>query len=202
MFNLKLNILKLVYENTIRDMHTPERMDFIKALIRPFKLMYSEYTVAKDKYLYQCTFNGSVIALETALNDRFDNVNRGITIEDATYDKVYLYLQSESQLPLYMYRRWNATTFASASAGVFCVRGGVVYSANASVVGTDVPGVSVKWDVEATKQTPYLRRQSNYNGAVKFTIKVPSSVTFNMNELKGLVNYYKIAGPGYQVLVV
>lgn len=183
-------------------MHTPERMYFLRACVKPFRIIYSDYKKARDQYLYECTFNGSVIALQTALNDRFDPLLRDIVVEDATYDSVYLYKRTELQPALSMYRRWNATTFASATSGVFCVKSGVVYQANASVVGTDVPGVSAKWDVVTGAATYFLRTHADYNANIKFTIKVPSTVTFNFNELKALVNFYKMAGPGYQVVVI
>lgn len=88
-----------------------------------------------------------------------------------------------------------------AASGEFCVKNNRVYEANAATTGADVPGVSTKWDL-TIRAVPILRMQSNFNGAITFNVNVPSTVSFSLNEMKALINYYKMAGKGYQINVI
>ena len=199
MFNFNINILKIIRENLPFALHSPKRLNTLAVYLKPFKVLHAKFLLAKDEYIYKCTFNGSVIYLQKALNDRFDPTNQGITITDATYSPLYIYLASESQPPIIMYRRWNNTMVAAV--GDFCVYGRHVYEANTATTGSDVPGTSVKWTL-TTRQAPVLRMQSNFNGTVTFNVNVPSTVTFNLNEMRALINYYKQAGKGYQINII
>jgi len=200
MFNFKLNSLKLIYENLPFSLHAPKRINMLKVMLKPFKVIHADFIKAKDEFIYKCTFNGEVLYLQTALNDKFDLINRGITIVDSNYDPLYIYARSESKPPIMMYARWKSTiNFATND---FCVTStNRVYQANAPTTGSDVPGVSSKWDL-TTRTVPILRARSNFNGTITFNVNVPSTVSFNLNEMKALINYYKLAGKGYQINII
>lgn len=158
--------------------------------------MYAEFVAKRAEYTYKCRFNGEVIYLETALNDRFDPVNRAIYITDAVYDKVYIYKKSELKPAIIAYRKWNAAT--SFAAGKFCFYNGLIYSANATALNK-VPGIDPEWDLEPTKDAPILRKKANYNGGISFWVMVPVALVFSTEEMTALVNYYKLAGRGFEI---
>ncbi|WP_317899414.1 hypothetical protein [Aurantibacillus circumpalustris] len=185
-------------ENILRYLITPIRLNRLKALIKPLEIMYAEFTALRAEYTYKCRFNGSVVYLETALNDRFDSINRGIYITLANHAKLYIYKVSELKPPLILYRKWNAAT--SFATGKFCFYQGDIYEANATALNK-VPGVDPEWDIRPARKAPILRKKANYNGLVAFYVYVPAAVVFAEWEMKSLINYYKLAGRGYQIII-
>lgn len=199
MFNYKINFLKVIKENLPLVLHTPRRLNRLRAASRPFKEIYKAFKIAKDDGLYKCTFNGSVIYLECSLNDRFDPVNRGITIEDAFYEPQYIYKKSELKPAPLLFMKWKVgTVFAL---GKFCFYQGLIYEATTGNVGK-IPGTDPEWFYRPDLSAPVLRMRSNFNGELAFSVNVPSAVTFNEAELKALVNYYRIAGRGFLIKIV
>lgn len=87
----------------------PKMMDFIYSLIKPIdntNVVFSAFTSDTDYYL---KFNGQIIYLEHILNDLYDNISRGIYIEDlANVDKIYLRNRVEARPPFYLYNRAEA----------------------------------------------------------------------------------------------
>lgn len=198
MYNYLINFLKVINENLPVQLRAPIRLSRLQVWAKPFKVMYGEFLAKKADLDYRCNFSGQKIYLETALNDRFDPINRGITITDAFYDEVFIYKKSESRPPLILYRKWNSTT--TWPIGSFCVYSGHVYTANTANTNK-VPGTDPQWTLTARK-VPILRMKENYNGSTAFYVNVPSSVTFNQAEMTSLIKYYKLAGPGFQIKIV
>lgn len=199
MFNYKINFLKVIKENLPLMLHTPRRLNRLRAAAKPFKEIYKNFKAAKDDALYKCTFNGSVIYLECALNDRFDKVNRGITISDAFYKPVYIYRKSELKPAMIVYRRWNNIHFFAV--GKFCFYQGHIYEATTAHTNK-IPGIDPEWTLRPDKKAPVLRRKANFTGEIKFYVNVPSTVVFNVNEMKALVNYYRFASLKFLIRIV
>lgn len=196
MYNLIVDLWKTAKENLIPDLRTPVRVQFVKALLKPFYVMYAEFVALRTEAAYKASYSGRVIDLETVLNDRFDNLLRRIYIADSNYDNVYIYRKSELLPALIMYRKWKSTTnFAT---GKFCFYQGAIYEANAPALNK-IPGVDPEWTLRPARKAPVLRKKVNYNGSISFYVMVPVSLIFNTDEMKSLINYYKLAGFGYQI---
>jgi hypothetical protein len=196
MFNFIIYWRKIVKDNLLDYLRTPLRTNRIKALIKPLKVMYAEFLIAKQEFEYKARFNGQKIYLETSLNDRFDPVNRGIFISESEYGTVYIYGKSESKPATRIYSKWNAiTTYA---VGKFVFYNGLVYVSNTSNTNK-VPGVDPQWTL-TTKKNPVIRSVVNYNGAIAFIVNVPVAVVFSTEEMKAHINYYIFAGFGYSII--
>lgn len=195
-FDFGINFEKVIKEHLASFLHGPKRLNRLKAMIKPFQIMYDEFHILRTEYAYKCTFNGSVIYLETALNDRFDPINREIYIDKSDNPKLYIYRKSELKPDMIMYRKWNAAT--PYNVGKFAWYQGKVYSANSPNTGK-VPGVDPEWTYEPTRSAPILRRKSEYNGTISFVVYVKSTLVYNQNEMKSLIDYYKMAGRGYTI---
>lgn len=88
---------------------------FLSAVFKPLDTLQAEfYTYYSDKK-YELTWNSQVIMLEHLLNDQFDNIDRGIYIEDAEQtpnkfwfnvmdanEETYLFNDAESEDPYYL----------------------------------------------------------------------------------------------------
>ncbi|MBL7902958.1 MAG: hypothetical protein JNK73_13255 [Bacteroidia bacterium] len=194
MFNFFINFAKVIKENLPGDLRTEKRVSFITAAIRPFKIMFNELLVKFNYFIYRCNFNGQVIYLETALNDTFDPIDRGIYIEDIDRPKVYIYRKSELKPAIILYMKWR--TGLSFATGKFCWYQGAVYSANSTALNK-VPGVDPEWDLEPSRSAPILRKKEDYTGG--FFVFVPAALVYSAPQMHALIKYYKLAGPGYTI---
>lgn len=199
MFNFGINWEKVIRENLHRTLHTPIRLNRIRAMVKPFKVIYADFLAVKNELFYTISYDGGTASLETALNDRFDKVARGITISTAFYNKVYIYAKSELKPAIKLYLKWNNST--SFDTGKFCFYQGKIYMANTTALNK-VPGVDPEWTLQPSKQAPVLRSVINYNGSLAFYVNVPVSVTFSDAEMRSFIDSFILAGPGYEIRIV
>jgi hypothetical protein len=196
MFNFNINFNRRIQNNLPKFLKKSRRYNLLRAMVKPFKEIYTDFLSKVSEFIYKCRFNGEVIYLETALNDRFDPVNRAIYISDANYKKVYIYLKTESKPALILYMKWKPTiTFPL---GSFCWYQGNVYLANTPNINK-IPGVDLEWTAQPLRKAPILRKKVDYAGVVSFYVNVPSTLVFSAYEMNSLIKYYKIAGPGYAI---
>lgn len=199
MFKLSINFYKIIKENLPKPLHQTIRLSRIKALTKPFRMMYAEFVAKKNDLFYKASFNGSWVYLETALNDKFDRVNRGITLNDTAVPRVWIYKKSELKPAIVAYMKWNSITdFVS---GKFCLYNGVIYQSNSTPNVGNIPDVDPQWDA-TTKPVAYIYRKSNYTGSMNFSVLVPSSVVFDETEMRSLIKYYLPAGYGFSIKVI
>lgn len=119
--------------------------------------LFLRYRTAK---LYQLSITPQVCYLEKMLNDRFDNTERRIYIDDGiTYDPPYLYLDSEEK-PIWLYTSGEPVLF--------------IYT-DGETVGTS---------------------------SDDFVVYVPGVLSFNNDEMKALLNAYKLAGKRYKIQLI
>lgn len=199
MFNLKINFNRVSRNNWPRLLQTSMWLNYLKAVAKPFKIIYGEFTAKKNELVYKTTFNGSVLYLETALNDKYDPIARGITITDAFYNRIFIYRRSESKPAIVLYRRWNNTT--NFVTGKFCYKDGIVWESNATPNINKVPGVDPEWDA-TTRQVPIVRRRANFNSEIHFWVNVPGYVSFDELAMRELIKYWKLAGLGYVIRIM
>ena len=196
MYNFKVKFHKILYENLLRYLQTPIRIDRLKVWLKPWKVMYDEFRALRRDVSYRVRINGTVIYLETALNNKFDNVLRRIYIAEAAYDKVYIYLKSESKPAIVLYRKWDSAI--AFPLGSFCWYQGDVYEATTASTNK-IPGVDPEWTLRPARKAPILRKKLNYTGETSFYVMVPTGLVYSDSEMKALVNTYKLAGRGYLI---
>lgn len=129
---------------------------WLKALNKPVVLLYDLFLKFKSEILYELDHNGQVCRLRKVLNDKFDNVDRRIYIEDAPV-----------KLPLYIHRRIE-----------------------------DKP-VYIRRRSEATPVYIYRRSEITFGGT--FIVFVPATLDFDIDEMKLLINKYRLAGKAYTI---
>src|SRR4051812_46410346 len=128
MFDLTVNILGVIKNNLPRFLWVGWNIHIFRVYTKPFRMIYVEFKAAKDDLIYKARHNGTMISLQTALNDKFDSVNRGITLTNAFFTETYIYRKSESKPAIIAYRRWNTTS--NFITGKFCWYLGLVYVSN------------------------------------------------------------------------
>lgn len=128
---------------------------WLQALLWPVVTLYQAFRRNRDANLYRLSITPQVCYLEKMLNDRFDNSERRIHIDDAIdRPPVYLY-QDDEQKPVYL-----------ASAPL--------------------------------SQPLYLETEFGLN-LDDFVVWVHSSIIFEFNEMRSLVNLYKLAGTRFSI---
>ncbi len=131
-------------------------MNFIGGIVK----IYNSLMAFRVSMLYKLTISPQVCFLEKALNDRYDDLLRRITISDPKqYDYLYVYRKSENK-PQYIYKR------------------------------------------SESKPVWLYTRAETARFQVDFLILIPVAVLFNANELKALVDSYKLASKKFKVKIV
>jgi hypothetical protein len=195
--NFNANFRKIAKENLMQEHRTPLRLTRIRAAMQPFIDIYLEFKAVVTDYTYKCKINGSVIYLETALNDLFDNTLRRIFITNNVYTSVVIYKASEALPPIIGYRRWQlGLSFAT---GKFCFYQGNIYEANATALDK-VPGVDVEWTARPDLSAPIIHKKIEYTGSVGFYVNVPAALVYDQPAMRALINYYRMAGTKYSIV--
>ncbi|MCX8482857.1 MAG: hypothetical protein ORN50_04700 [Crocinitomicaceae bacterium] len=97
---------------------------YMKAAAKPLSELLDSFYLFFDDIKYVLQFNGQVIYLEHILNDQFDNVDRGIYIEDADNnqnvfifnlaeenEQLFLFNLVEEETPVYFYNYSEVSNF-------------------------------------------------------------------------------------------
>lgn len=97
---------------------------YLRASIKPLDELLQNFYSFFDAIEYDLQFNGQVIMLEHLLNDKFDNVDRGIYITDAVNvgnlflfnktednEQTFLFNSDEEETPTYLKNRAEIQNF-------------------------------------------------------------------------------------------
>ncbi len=77
-------------------------LSWLQCLVQPVLELYNKFTAFRDNNIYTLLHNSQVVFMEAALNDVFDNFDRGIYITDGSaVDPLFVYLNAEN-LPLWL----------------------------------------------------------------------------------------------------
>src|SRR3954469_20961270 len=119
MFNYSINWGKVIMENLPAMLRTFFRYSRIRASIKPVITTHSEFLDFTAQSRYEASYNGGIISLETALNDRFDFIPRRIYITNAFYSKVFVYGKTELKTNPVLYPKWSASPVYPANSYVW-----------------------------------------------------------------------------------
>jgi len=196
-YNFKVNFQKKIRDNTPDLLRRPRRINFVKAAIKPLRNIYKKVTKAGEDLYYATVFNGEVLYLETALNDRFDPIDRGIYITDMP-DNLYIFFYDELREEEIEYLSWNVAT--NYPIGTFVERNGDIYkNPSATSLGDDPLG-GTPWVIQPDLAPPIDYSIGELNPG--FIVNIPSIVVFDEPELRRLVEYYKFSGIEYILNIV
>lgn len=83
---------------------------YLTAGLKPLQDLNDAFIIFKNKIDYKLSFNGQIINLEHILNDTYDDIVRGIYIEDgANVVYTYLFNKIESKPPLFLFQQSEAS---------------------------------------------------------------------------------------------
>lgn len=196
MFNLVINWLKILKENTPLELHSSDWFDWLKALISPLNKIYTESMQAYNIFIIKIAYTGQVIYLEKILNDKFSPISGGIYIQDgASLPKYFLYNTIESKPPRYLYMNWQPTT--AYLAGEFSVKYNKVWKALNNNTNSIPSSVNTDWVFH--KDIEFLRTNAEFNITYNFIVMVPVALVYNTIEMKAVIDFYRFAGLRYKI---
>lgn len=100
-----LNVPQLIKDLTPMNLRQPIRNDWLYALNVQLVNLYNNFLTQRDEDIYDVNHSGQLLSLQELLNDKFDPVNRLITIDDGVWlDDFYLY-NKEEKVYTYLYNK-------------------------------------------------------------------------------------------------
>lgn len=115
MYNIDFDIFAIQLLPTF--LRKEKLIAFLIVLISPIKQLFSDFIIFKASQENKIIYTSQIIYFEKILNDTYDNVNRGIKIEDcdiipytylnniAEQKSTYLYNKSENLTNIYLYNK-------------------------------------------------------------------------------------------------
>jgi hypothetical protein len=199
MYNSNIDIDKVVDDNLPSRKKKLNLISFLNVLLKPFKIIYDWYLEAKAKYIYLVAFNGQKDMLERILNDTFDNISRDIYItQRGLIDVNYSFYTVESRVDHYGYYKWNSATVYNVGDKIYYL--GKIYISLTSGDSNKTPtGLAPYWAEYALPT--YKRYKSEYDLSGGFIINIPTALVFDEVYLRSLVNFYKLAGRPYEIVL-
>lgn len=174
----------------------PRFIAWVNSLSLPVTVIHSEFLQFRQDILYKLRFTGQIIYLEHILNDMFDPVNRAIYIDNvADTATTIIYYKSELKPKTFLYYKYNPV--ANYQADDFVVEGDKVYKCIAASTGLLPSANPAQWQLY--KVRPSIKYKSEQL-AYDFIVMVPSGLIFNIDQMKALVDYYKLLGKAYQII--
>lgn len=199
MFNYQVDWNRVIKENIPGFLVRLLRVNTIRAMVKPFKIIHTEFLLLKDEYINKVAYNGQTNYLEKILNDTFDNTGRGIYISDyGIINQNYLYKKSEVQPPIYLYRRWKNTQ--PYGVGDYAADGNSVYT-SLTVNSGSQPSLNIRTDWAYYKEVTFFKKKSEYNMSGGFVVNIPTSLVFDELRLRALVDYYRLASRLYIIVL-
>lgn len=169
---------------------------WLGVLLSPVRDLHTQFLSFRQDAIYKARFTGQIIYLEKRLNDRFDPIARGIYIDNvADVNWIYVFNSSEQQLPLYAYNNYNSST--TYQVGEYAQTATGVYQCTATSTGNFPDTATTFWT--RVGDSLYLQNLSEYALQFDFIVKVPAALVFDANEMKAIINYYKLAGKRYTI---
>lgn len=194
MFNV--NWTWFIYWNLPIGKRKPIIIAWVTLLVSQAKSLHATFLSFRNDNIYKVRFTGQIIYLTKRLNDKWDSVNRGIYIDNvADMDRVFVYNRAEQQPARYLYNKWSSVT--SYAVGDFVVSGTSVYKCIQASTNNPPASCPTYWQFH--KFRTFIKNKSEAQSQYDFIVKVPVAVTFNIDEMKAVVEYYKLAGKRFTI---
>lgn len=175
----------------------PRFVAWLNLLVSPVAWLHAQMVELRSRLVYELSFTGQTMSLEHALNDRFDNIDRQIWIEnheDPT--QIHIYRKEALAPQFFIYRKWNSGQ--AYLIGQFATAKGRVWKALADNDNSAPSNSNTDWENHGPML--YIRRKEESQVPWHFTVWVPTGLVFDEAELRALVDRYRLASRRYNIL--
>lgn len=97
----QIDWLKFVRENVPIALRQPLFLHWLNSVVGEIKQLHLTFLAHREDWLYKIRHTSQVIHIEKVLNDRFDDLERRIYINNVTFES-YLYLWPDEENPYYL----------------------------------------------------------------------------------------------------
>jgi len=190
-----VNWYKLIRTFTFWALRKTKFLAFVQVLFSGIRTIHTNFLAYKDAVFEVLKWNSQIIYLTALLNNKWDNINRGIYIENtANVKRIILWNEIELRPPVYFYNEYDPAV--NYDAGEFAAYGDSIWKTLIPTTGI-MPVEGVNWTLH--KKRDYLKNESEYIPSYDFIVWVPVAVVFDVNQMKALINTYKLAGKIYSI---
>lgn len=176
------------------------RIVWLDVMVSQVKRLWQTFSITINSHIYYLQFTGQIKWLEHVLNDRFDNIARGIYIDNIIDNRVvfFVFNKIEAQPKQYVYNKWNS--MVPYNTGEYAAWDTRVWKyIGATPAANRRPDIFPSlWNDEGPRRYLYNKTEY-YGGGDSFIVFVPAGVIFDTSEMKALINRYKLAGKTYSI---
>lgn len=196
----KVDWYKLVLHNIVSALRERTRVQWLVLLVSEIRKKWDWLVSFREAKLYDANHTGQIIYLEKILNDTFDPTLRRIHIGDGDFkDRVIVGSRTST---LYIWHRWiDGTYYLTPYKVAHPDQNGdlVVWECNHGIGTQAEPSdASPDWDRYDTSQ--FIKTRDKYNYGIGFIVYVPVSLQYDLNQMKALINFRKVAGRPYKIV--
>ena len=168
---------------------------YLYAIAKPIQTISNDLRTKTQEMNTFLNHSSQVIYFEKYLNDKYDPLDRRITITNKSTEINYWFNDVESAAAVYMYNLWNGTTAYVVDERI--VFDNVIYKCILGHTGVQPPHATY-WTSEGTMDYYY-----NLGGGsleYDFVVNVPNSLVYVDAEFRGDIEQYKLAGKTYEIV--
>ncbi len=154
------------------------------------------YRIQKD---YELKFTGQRLYLERWLNDKFDPVNKAITVTNIVLTLNPFVFNKIEGREMYVFNKWKSATAYVTNDHVTHL--GIVYKALQATTANTPASSPAFWSV--VRDQIYLFNKTEIGGAIVFTVTIPVTITLNAQttaDIKTEIDKFVIAGKNYEIV--
>ena len=154
------------------------------------------YRVLKD---YELQFTGQRLYLERWLNDKFDSVNKAITVTNIVLIQNPFVFNAIEERETYLVNKWNVSATYVIHDRVSY--GGEIYKALATTTSNIPSSSPASWLTQRDRM--FLFNKSEIGGAIVFTVTIPVTITLSdqvRQNISDEIDKFVIAGKKYQII--
>lgn len=178
-------------------MRKPRFVSWMRLLVGQVRYLHSLFLQWRTGVVYDITHTGQTASLEHWLNDRFDPVDRRITVTNLAPSWTFMRLQSEAGAVPVAYPGWN-----SAQAYVTDDRvswAGSIWAATEASTGVEPGGGVDEWSL--VHAASFLRSQLTVLAQPDFVVDLPGALVIDQDALRQLIDNYRPASRSYTITV-
>lgn len=195
MFNIDFD--KLINNNLDNFVRQPKFVNRLKCIVYEVKNLYTQFISFRDDRIIKAAGNGQVIWLEKILNDKWDNISRGIFISDPIPSPFYIWKKTEAVPSVYLYKKFAPGH--NFTPGEYCIGSdNIIYISAFASIGKDPIHFPGFW--AGIGEVQYLRKKQDFLTSINFIVNVPNAVVFDVSEMTALIKYFKEASKSFTII--
>lgn len=178
-------------------MRKPRFVSWMRLLIGQVRYLHILFLQWRNGVVYDITHTGQTASLEHWLNDRFDPVDRRITVTNLAPSWTYMRLQSEAGSVPVSYPGWKSDVAYDTDDRTSWA--GNIWTATEPNTGVEPAGGVDEWSL--VQPGSFLRSQATVLSQPDFVVDLPAALVIDQAALRQLIDNYRPGSRSYTITV-